>query len=77
VQAAFAVIAVAEVKLIALLNQEIATLGQVVVEHFGRYRTLTFAPANPGFGAPHTADVLILSFPEQAQLPDLQRGEGL
>ena len=48
VQAAFVVIAVAEVKLIALLNQEIATLGQVVAEHFGRHPDADIYASQPG-----------------------------
>jgi len=38
VQAAFAAIVTAEVALIAALNEQIDTLGQVVGEHFGRHR---------------------------------------
>jgi transposase len=47
VQAAFAAIAAGEVSVIATLNSEIATLGEVVAKLFAVTRTLRSTPANP------------------------------
>jgi transposase len=50
VQAAFAVIAAGEVRLIAALNGEIAILGEVVAEHFGRHPDAEIYASQPGLG---------------------------
>jgi transposase len=47
VQAAFAVIAAGEINVIATLNTEIATLGEVVAEHFGRHPDAEVYASNP------------------------------
>jgi len=50
VQAAFAVIAAGEINVIATLNTEIATLGEVVAEHFGRHPDAEVYASQPGLG---------------------------
>jgi hypothetical protein len=50
VQAAFAAIVTAEVALIAALNEQIDTLGQVVGEHFGRHPAAELITSLPGLG---------------------------
>jgi hypothetical protein len=47
-QAAFAAIAASEVRMITALNAEIAALGQVVADHFGRYRDGEVYLSEPG-----------------------------
>jgi hypothetical protein len=51
VQAAFAVIAASEVRLIAALNTEIDALGEVVEQHFGRHLETDIYASQPGLGA--------------------------
>jgi transposase len=58
VQAAFAAIAVAQVRLITTLNSEIDTLGQVVAGHFGRHPDAEIYASQPGLGAILGARVL-------------------
>ena len=58
VQAAFAVIATGEVRLITALNIEIAKLGQVVAEHFGRHPDADIYASQPGLGVILGARVL-------------------
>lgn len=49
-QTAFAAIVSAEVALIAALNEQIDTLGQVVGEHFGRHPAAELVTSLPGLG---------------------------
>jgi transposase len=58
VQAAFTVIAAGEVRLIAALNTEIAALGEVVAEHFGRHPDAEIYASQPGLGVILGARVL-------------------
>ncbi|MDT5408427.1 MAG: hypothetical protein QOG14_647, partial [Mycobacterium sp.] len=58
VQAAFAAIAAGQVRLIAALNQEIDTLGEVVAEHFGRHPDAEIYASQPGLGVILGARVL-------------------
>jgi transposase len=58
VQAAFAVITAAEVRLIAALNIEIGQLGEVVDEHFGRHPDAEIYASQPGLGVILGARVL-------------------
>jgi hypothetical protein len=51
VQAAYATIVTTQVRLIATLNTEIEQLGQVVADHFGRYRDAERYLSLPGLGA--------------------------
>jgi transposase len=50
VQAAFAAIAASEVRMITAINTEIAALGQVVADHFGRHRDADIYLSQPGLG---------------------------
>jgi hypothetical protein len=50
VQAAFAAIAASEVRMITAINTEIAALGQVVEDHFGRHRDADIYLSQPGLG---------------------------
>ena len=58
VQAAFAVITASQVRLIAALNSEIAQLGEVVADHFGRHRDAEIYASQPGLGVILGARVL-------------------
>jgi hypothetical protein len=58
VQTAFAAITVSEVRLITALNKEIATLGEVVGEHFGRHPDAEIYASQPGLGVILGARVL-------------------
>jgi transposase len=58
VQAAFAAIATAQVRLITALNSEIDTLAEVVAEHFGRHPDAEIYASQPGLGAILGARVL-------------------
>jgi len=58
VQAAFSVIAVAEIRLIAALNSEVDALGEVVAEHFGRHPDAEIFASQPGLGVILGARVL-------------------
>jgi transposase len=58
VQASFAVIAAAEVRLIAALNIEITRLAEVVAEHFGRHPDAEIYASQPGLGVILGARVL-------------------
>ena len=58
VQAAFAAIATGEVRVIATLNSEIATLGEVVAELFGRHPDAEIYASQPGLGVVLGARVL-------------------
>ena len=58
VQAAFAVIAASQVRLLTALNDEIAQLGQVVAHHFGRHPDAETYTSQPGLGVIHAARVL-------------------
>ena len=58
VQAAFAAIAAGEVRVIATLNSEIATLGEVVAELFGRHPDAEIYASQPGLGVVLGARVL-------------------
>jgi hypothetical protein len=58
VQAAFAVIAAGEVRLIGALNSEIDALGEVVKAHFGRHPDAEIYASQPGLGAILGARVL-------------------
>jgi transposase len=50
VQTAFAAVVTAQVALIAALNEQIAALGQVVGEHFGRHPAAELITSLPGLG---------------------------
>jgi len=58
IQAAFAVITVSEVRVIAALNREIATIGEVVAAHFGRHRDADIYASQPGLGVILSARIL-------------------
>jgi transposase len=58
VQAAFAVIAAGEVRLIGALNSEIDALGEVVEAHFGQHPDAEIYASQPGLGAILGARVL-------------------
>jgi hypothetical protein len=58
VQAAFAAITASEVRLITALNAEIAALGEVVGEHFGRHPDAEIYASQPGLGVVLGARVL-------------------
>lgn len=58
VQAAFAVIVASEVRLITALNVEVAALGEVVTQHFGRHPDADIYASQPGLGAILGARVL-------------------
>jgi transposase len=58
VQAAFAAIAAGEVSVIATLNSEIATLGEVVAKLFGRHPDAEIYASQPGLGVVLGARVL-------------------
>ena len=58
VQAAFAAIAAAEVRLISVLNSEVAALSEVVGEHFGRHPDAEIYASQPGLGVILGARVL-------------------
>ena len=58
VQAAFAAITASEVRLITALNNEIARLGEVVAEHFGRHPDAEIYASQPGLGVILGARVL-------------------
>lgn len=58
VQAAFAAIAAGEVRVIITLTSEIATLGEVVAELFGRHPDAEIYASQPGLGAVLGARVL-------------------
>jgi transposase len=58
VQAALAAITASQVRLIAMLNTEIAGLGEVVAAHFGRHRDAEIYASQPGLGVILAARVL-------------------
>jgi transposase len=58
VQAAFAVIVTSQVRLITVLNAEIAQLGEVVAGYFGRHRDAEIYASQPGLGVILGARVL-------------------
>jgi hypothetical protein len=58
VQAAYAAIVTAQVRLIAALNAEVDQLGQVVAEHFGRHRDAERYLSQPGLGVVLGARIL-------------------
>jgi transposase len=58
VQAAFAAIVTSQVRLLAVLNGEIAQLGEVVAGHFGRHRDAEIYTSQPGLGVVLAARVL-------------------
>jgi hypothetical protein len=58
VQTAFAAIVASQVRLITTLNGEIAALGQVVAEHFGRHPDAEIYTSQPGLGVILGARVL-------------------
>ncbi len=58
VQSAFAVIVTSQVRLISTLNGEIAQLGEVVADHFGRHRDAETYTSQPGLGVILAARVL-------------------
>jgi transposase len=58
VQAAFAVIVTSQVRLITVLNAEIAQLGEVVASYFGRHRDAEIYASQPGLGVILGARVL-------------------
>jgi hypothetical protein len=58
VQAAYAAIVTAQVRLITTLNAEIEQLGQVVAEHFGRHRDAERYLSQPGLGVVLGARIL-------------------
>jgi hypothetical protein len=58
IQAAYAAIVTTQVRLIAALNTEIAQLGQVVAEHFGRHRDADRYLSLPGLGVVLSARLL-------------------
>src|SRR5262249_378085 len=58
VQSAFAAIAAGEVRLISVLNREVAALGEVVGEHFGRHPDAQIHASQPGLGVLVGARVL-------------------
>jgi transposase len=58
VQTAYAAVVTGQVRLIAALNTEIAVLGEVVAEHFGRHRNAEIYLSQPGLGTVLGARVL-------------------
>ncbi|PWU47043.1 IS110 family transposase [Micromonospora globispora] len=58
VQAAYAAIVTAQVRLIAALNAEVEQLGRVVADHFGRHRDADHYLSRPGLGVVLGARVL-------------------
>ena len=58
VQAAFAAIVTAQVEVIATLNDQIDTLGEVVADHFGRHPDAELITSLPGLGVILAARVL-------------------
>ncbi|WP_200216758.1 IS110 family transposase [Micromonospora coerulea] len=58
VQAAYAAIVTAQVRLIAALNVEVEQLGQVVADHFGRHRDAEHYLSQPGLGVVLGARIL-------------------
>lgn len=58
VQAAFAAIIPAQVEVIATLNDQIDTLGEVVADHFGRHPDAELITSLPGLGVILAARVL-------------------
>jgi transposase len=58
VQNAYAAVVTGQVRLIAALNAEIAVLGEVVAEHFGRHRDAEIYLSQPGLGTILGARVL-------------------
>jgi transposase len=58
VQAAFAAIVTAQVRLIAAINAEVDQLGQVVADHFGRHRDAERYLSQPGLGVVLGARIL-------------------
>jgi Transposase/Transposase IS116/IS110/IS902 family len=58
IQTAFAAITAAEVRLIAALNDQIATLGEVLSVHFGRHPDAKVYASQPGLGTVLGARVL-------------------
>jgi transposase len=58
VQAAFAAIVASQVRLITTLNGEIAAMGQVVTDHFGRHPDAEIYTSQPGLGVILGARVL-------------------
>jgi transposase len=58
VQAAFAAIIAAQVEVIATLNDQIDTLGEVVADHFGRHPDAELITSLPGLGVILAARVL-------------------
>ena len=58
VQAAFAAIVTSQVRLISALNGEIAQLGEVVADHFGRHPDAEIYASQPGLGVILGARVL-------------------
>ena len=58
VQAAFAAIIAAQVEVIATLNDQIDTLGEVVANHFGRHPDAELITSLPGLGVILAAGVL-------------------
>jgi hypothetical protein len=58
VQSAFAAIVAGEVRLISVLNREVAALGEVVGEHFGRHPDAEIYASQPGLGVILGARVL-------------------
>ncbi|WP_446220645.1 IS110 family transposase [Micromonospora sp. IBHARD004] len=58
VQAAYAAIVTAQVRLIAALNAEVEQLGQVVADHFGRHRDADHYLSQPGLGVVLGARIL-------------------
>ena len=58
VQAAFAAIVAAQVEVIATLNDQIDTLGEVVADHFGRHPDAELLTSLPGLGVILAARVL-------------------
>jgi transposase len=58
VQTAYATIVTTQVRLIATLNHEVAQLGQVVADHFGRHRDAERYLSQPGLGVVLGARIL-------------------
>ena len=58
VQAAFAAIVTSQVRLLSTLNGEVAQLGEVVADHFGRHRDAEIYTSQPGLGVILGARVL-------------------
>ena len=58
IQTAFAAIVASQVRLITTLNSEIAALGQVVTDHFGRHPDAEIYTSQPGLGVILAARVL-------------------